>query len=63
MSIVPVKSQDLDASEVSWFAPLCSDDYDLLGVPNPELRSNWENTSAIVKRADELGFRNVLCPS
>lgn len=63
MSIVPIKSQALDASEVSWFAPLCSDDYDLLGVPNPELRSNWENTSAIVKRADQLGFRNVLCPS
>ncbi|MGB0957732.1 MAG: LLM class flavin-dependent oxidoreductase [Litorivicinus sp.] len=63
MSIVPVKSQDLEASEVSWFAPLCSDDYDLLGVPNPDLRSSWENTSAIVKRADELGFRNVLCPS
>ena len=54
---------ELDASEVAWFAPLCSDDYDLLGVPNPNLRSSWENTSAIVKRADELGFRNVLCPS
>ena len=63
MSVVPVRSQELDASEVAWFAPLCSDDYDLLGVPNPALRSSWENTSTIVKRADELGFRNVLCPS
>ena len=32
-------------------------------LPNPDLRSSWENTSTIVKRADELGFRNVLCPS
>lgn len=63
MSVVPIHSPDLDASEVSWFAPLCSDDYQFLGVPDGDLRSNWENTSAIVKRADQLGFRNVLCPS
>ena len=61
--VVPVYSQDLDASEVAWFAPLCSDDYRHLGVPEGDLRSSWENTSAIAKRADELGFRNILCPS
>ncbi len=63
MSVVPIHSPDLDASEVSWFAPLCSDDYQFLGVPDGDLRSNWQNTSEIVKRADQLGYRNVLCPS
>ena len=62
-TIVPVKSQDLDAAEVSWFAPLCSDDYRYLGVPDGSLRSSFENTSHIVQRADQLGFRNTLCPS
>lgn len=63
MSVVPVKSASLQAAEVSWFAPLCSDDYRYLGVPDGQYRSSWENTSAIVRRADELGFRNILCPS
>lgn len=63
MSVVPVTSPDLSASEVSWFAPLCSDDYQFLGVPDGRYRSSWSNTSAIIQRADELGFRNILCPS
>ena len=63
MSVVPVKSASLQAAEVSWFAPLCSDDYRYLGVPDGQYRSSWENTSRIVRRADELGFRNILCPS
>jgi len=62
-TIVPVKSEDLDAAEVSWFAPLCSDDYRFLGVPEGDLRSSWENTSRIALRAEALGFRNILCPS
>ena len=63
MSIVPVKSESLNAAEVSWFAPLCSDDYQFLGVPDGNLRSSWDNTSRICQRADQLGFRNILCPS
>jgi len=63
MSVVPVRSQDLEASEVSWFAPLCSDDYRYLGVPDGDYRSSWENTSRVITRADQLGFRNILCPS
>ncbi|MFC5080329.1 Alkanesulfonate monooxygenase [Vibrio thalassae] len=63
MSVVPVKSQDLDALEVSWFAPICSDDYQFLGVPDGTLRSNWEHTSDILLNADKHGFRNILCPS
>ena len=61
--VVSVHSQDLHAAEVAWFAPLCSDDYRHLGVPEGDLRSSWENTSAIAQRADALGFRNILCPS
>lgn len=61
--IVPVKSQHLDAAEVSWFAPLCSDDYRYLGVPDGTLRSSFENTSRIAQTADRLGFNNMLCPS
>ena len=63
MSIIPVKSEGLGASEVAWFAPLCSDDYQYLGKPDGDLRSSWENTSRIIRKADELGFRNILCPS
>jgi alkanesulfonate monooxygenase len=63
MSIVPVKSKSVNAAEVSWFAPLCSDDYQFLGVPDGNLRSSWENTSRICQTADRLGYRNILCPS
>jgi len=63
MSIVPVRSANIDSAEVSWFAPLCSDDYEYLGVPDGDLRSSWQNTSSILRKADELGFGNILCPS
>ncbi len=63
MTIVPITSPDLDAAEVSWFAALCSDDYQFLGVPDGELRSSWEHCSGIVKEAEAQGFRNILCPS
>ena len=63
MTIVPVKSADLDAAEVSWFAALCSDDYRFLGVPEGDLRSSWDHCSGIVKAAEANGFRNILCPS
>ena len=55
--------KDIDGAEISWFAPLCDGDDDFLGNRNPDYKSTWENTSEIVKTADELGFRNVLCPS
>jgi alkanesulfonate monooxygenase len=63
MTVVPVTSADLDAAEVSWFSALCSDDYAYLGVPDGGLRSSFEHCSGIVKKAEELGFRNILCPS
>ena len=49
--------------EVSWFAALCDDDYEFLGVPDPSLRSSWPHCSDIVRTADRLGFDNVLLPS
>jgi alkanesulfonate monooxygenase len=63
LTVVPIKSEDLTSAEVSWFAPLCSDDFRYLGVPESGLRSNWKNTSKILQTADEMGFRNILCPS
>lgn len=63
MTIVPVTSADLDAVEVSWFAALCSDDYEYLGVPDGALRSSWEHCRDILLEAENQGFRNILCPS
>jgi alkanesulfonate monooxygenase len=63
MTVVPITSHDLDAAEVSWFAALCSDDYQFLGVPDGALRSSWEHCSAILREAEQQGFRNILCPS
>ena len=63
MQVVPIRGEGLAGAEVAWFAPLCSDDFRYLGVPQGDLRSSWENTSRIVLRAEQHGFRNVLCPS
>ena len=63
MTLVPITSPDLEAAEVSFFSALCSDDYQYLGVPDGTLRSSWAHCSEIVKRAEQNGFRNILCPS
>lgn len=60
---VRVKSRHLNAAEMAWFAPICNGDFEYLGVPDNRYKSNWENTSNIVKTADRLGYRNILCPS
>ncbi|MBN8499978.1 MAG: LLM class flavin-dependent oxidoreductase [Sphingomonadales bacterium] len=49
--------------EVAWFSALCDDDYEFLGVPDPQLASSWEHCRGIVQRAEEGGFDNVLLPS
>ncbi len=49
--------------EVAWFSALCSDDYEFLGVPDGALRSSFAHCSRIVRRADELGYQNILMPS
>jgi alkanesulfonate monooxygenase len=49
--------------EISWFAALCDDDYEYLGVPDPALRSSWEHCRDITLTADRNGFDNILLPS
>jgi alkanesulfonate monooxygenase len=49
--------------ELAWFAALCDDDYQFLGVPDPALASSWLHCSDIVMRAEANGFDNVLLPS
>ena len=49
--------------EVSWFAALCDDDYEFLGVADEALRSSWEHCRGIALRAEEGGFDNLLLPS
>ena len=57
------KDIKIDGAEVSWFAPICDGDDAFLGQRDPQYKSSWENTSDIVKAADQLGYRNILCPS
>ena len=49
--------------EMAWFSALCDDDYEFLGVPDPDLQSSWEHCRNIVLTADRYGFDNVLLPS
>ena len=49
--------------EISWFSALCDDDYEFLGVPDPQLRSSWEHCRDIVLTAETGGFDNILLPS
>jgi len=49
--------------EVSWFAALCDDDYEFLGVPDPALQSSWEHCRTIALAAEEAGYDNLLLPS
>lgn len=49
--------------EVAWFSALCSDDYEFLGAPDGALRSSYEHCCSIVRKADALGYQNILLPS
>jgi alkanesulfonate monooxygenase len=49
--------------EVAWFSAICSDDYEFLGIPDGSLRSNYEHCGEIVRKADALGYQNILLPS
>ena len=51
------------ACEVSWFAPLCDDDYEFLGVPDAALLSSWEHCRGVALGAEEAGYDNLLLPS
>src|SRR6266511_606738 len=58
----PIRTADAHV-EVAWFSALGSDDYEYLGVPDGSLRSSFAHCASIVRRADELGYQNVLMPS
>jgi len=60
---IQIRSESLSGAEVSWFAPICDGDDQYLGARDDRFKSTWENTSRIVLKADELGFRNILLPS
>ena len=49
--------------EVAWFSAICSDDYEFLGIPDGSIRSSYEHCGEIVRRADALGYQNILLPS
>jgi alkanesulfonate monooxygenase len=54
---------DLAVPELSWFAALCDDDYEFLGVADASLASSWKHCADIVRTAERAGFDNVLLPS
>ncbi len=49
--------------EMAWFSALCDDDYEFLGVPDPQLLSSFEHCRNITLTADRYGFDNILLPS
>ncbi len=63
MEKIKIRSEKLDAAEISWFAPICNGDDEYLGKHDFRYKSNWQNTSNILLTADRLGYRNILCPS
>ena len=48
---------------MAWFAALCDDDHEYLGVPDPALASSWSHCRDIAVAADRQGFDNLLLPS
>lgn len=59
----PSAKMDSAPVEVAWFAALCDDDYEFLGVPDQSLASSWEHCRDITLAADRGGFDNILLPS
>lgn len=58
MSSVSTKS-----CELGWFAALCDDDYEFLGVPDPALQSSFAHCRDITLAAESGGMDNILLPS
>jgi alkanesulfonate monooxygenase len=48
---------------VAWFAALCDDDYEFLGVTEPGLLSSWAHCREIALGAEAGGYDNLLLPS
>ena len=63
MTEIAIRSAEVQGAEVAWFAPICNGDDEFLGAHAMRYKSNWGNASTIVRTADKLGYRNILCPS
>jgi len=63
LSQISIRSENLQGAEVSWFAPICNGDFRYFGEMDNSLKSSWDNASKILLKAEEHGFRNILCPS
>lgn len=50
-------------AEISWFSALCGDDTAYIGYVDEKRRSSFAHCSRIVKKADKLGYKNILLPS
>jgi len=62
MPPIPIRTEGRQC-EVAWFSAICSDDYEFLGIPDGSIRSSYEHCGEIVRRADALGYQNILLPS
>ena len=62
-SEIKVRSRHLQGAEVAWFAPLCNGDDAYLSQHDFRYKRDWHNTSSVLMAADQLGYRNILCPS
>lgn len=51
------------AVEVGWFAALCGEDQEYLGIPDVRLTSTFEHCSDIFKKTEQLGYQSILMPS
>ena len=49
--------------EIAWFAALCDDDAEFLGVRDPALLSSFEHCRDIALAAEQSGFDQILLPS
>jgi alkanesulfonate monooxygenase len=49
--------------EIGWFAALCDDDYEFLGVADHGLQSSFRHCRDITLAAETGGFDNILLPS
>lgn len=49
--------------EVGWFAALCGEDYQYMGVKEPQYASTFEHCSEIFRRTAENGYQSILMPS
>lgn len=49
--------------EIGWFAALCDDDYEFLGVADRALESTFDHCATIAAEAERQGFDNILLPS